>query len=220
MSSNRPAAFFDLDRTLIPFNTARIWFARERAAGRLSLAHTMEAAIWFGLYGLGLMDAERAFGRAAAAMAGQSEEEMAQRTRCYFDEELAGRFAPGGLAALDRHRQQGEALVLLTSSSPYLSRCVADQLGLDSWLCTSFKVEEGIFTGELDLPLCYGDGKVVLAERWAAEAGVDLDASWFYTDSITDLPMLDRVGHPVVIQPDGRLLRMARKRGWPVEDWH
>jgi HAD superfamily hydrolase (TIGR01490 family) len=219
MSSGRAAAFFDLDRTLIPFNTARGWFSRERAAGRLSLAHTMEAAIWFGLYGLGLMDAERAFGRAAAVMVGQSEEELERRTHCYFHEELADRFAPGGLAALDRHRQQGEPVVLLTSSSPYLSRCVADQLDLDTWLCTRFKVEEGLFTGELHLPLCYGDGKVTLAEGWAADAGVDLDASWFYTDSITDLPMLERVGHPVVVQPDARLLRLARKRSWPVEDW-
>jgi phosphoserine phosphatase len=65
--------------------------------------------------------------------------------------------------------------------------------------------------------VCYGQGKVVWAERFAAEHDVDLAASYFYTDSISDLPLLERVGHPVVVNPDLRLRRLARKRGWPLE---
>jgi len=69
----------------------------------------------------------------------------------------------------------------------------------------------GAFTGELDC-LCYGSGKVVLSEAWAEEHEVDLSVSWFYSDSYTDLPMLERVGHPVVVHPDPRLSRWARQR--------
>jgi phosphoserine phosphatase len=66
-------------------------------------------------------------------------------------------------------------------------------------------------------PVCYGQGKVVWAERFAAEWDVDLAASYFYTDSISDLPLLERVGHPIAVNPDTRLRRLARARRWPVE---
>jgi phosphoserine phosphatase len=72
-------------------------------------------------------------------------------------------------------------------------------------------------TGQVVPPVCYGTGKVVWAERFAEEHGVDLSASYFYTDSITDLPLLERVAHPVAVNPDPRLRRLAQKRGWPVE---
>jgi phosphoserine phosphatase len=65
-------------------------------------------------------------------------------------------------------------------------------------------------------PICYGDGKRVLAEELAAAEGLDLDQSWFYTDSYTDLPMLRRVGHPVATNPDPRLARLARREGMQV----
>jgi phosphoserine phosphatase len=68
-------------------------------------------------------------------------------------------------------------------------------------------------------PACYGNGKVHWAEQFAREHGVNLDQSWFYTDSYTDLPMLERVGVPRVINPDARLRRHARKRGWATESW-
>ena len=79
--------------------------------------------------------------------------------------------------------------------------------------------ENGLLTGDLDGPLCYGDGKVIRAEQWAEEAGVDLDVSYFYSDSYSDIPMLERVGHPRVVNPDFRLRRIAKKKGWPILDW-
>src|SRR5215475_6350161 len=83
-------------------------------------------------------------------------------------------------------------------------------------LVTQLVVREGRFTGEVIEPVCYGRGKVYWAERFAAEHGVELPRSYFYTDSITDLPVLDRVGHPRVVNPDPRLRRLAQRRGWQV----
>jgi phosphoserine phosphatase len=71
----------------------------------------------------------------------------------------------------------------------------------------------------MEAPLCFGAGKVVHASAWARDHGVDLSASAFYTDSVSDLPMLERVGEPRVINPDLRLRRVARRRGWPIESW-
>jgi HAD superfamily hydrolase (TIGR01490 family) len=106
--------------------------------------------------------------------------------------------------------------VLLTASSPYISEQVAEELGMTDYICTRFEVDGGVFTGRLDGPLCYGEGKVVLASRWAEERGVSLASCSFYSDSYTDLPMLEAVGSPVAVNPDLRLARHAQRARWPV----
>ena len=212
------AAFFDLDGTLLRVNSGKLWFRRERAQGRLPLSASVEAALWLGLYGLGLMRGQTALGRAVRGLKGTREDDIDARTRAFFDEELRDLFAPGGLAAVEAHKSAGDRVVLLTSSSVYLGRCVQDFLGLDDILTMRFVVEDGHFTGAIDT-LCYGQAKVDVASAWADREGIDLDTSWFYSDSITDLPMLERVGRAMIVQPDPRLSRAARRRGWPVLDW-
>ena len=212
-------AFFDLDKTLIRPNSGKLWFHRERVEGRLKLRHAVEAAVWVGLYGLGFTGAERAIARAVRILAKESEAELSERTRRFHDDELFGAYLPGGLAAVKRHREQGDEVVLLTSSSIYLARCAAEVLGIEHVLANVFVVEDGRFTGEVERPMCYGEGKVHRARAFCEERGLRLEEGWFYTDSFSDLPMLRAVAHPVVVQPDPRLLRTARKAGWTVEDW-
>ena len=213
------AAFFDLDGTLLRENSGKLWFRRERAAGRVSRTEALEAGFWLTLYGLGLMRAQTALGRAARTLTGTKEEDIDRRSKAFFEEELQPLFVPGGLAAIEEHKEAGDRVVLLTSSSLYLGRCVQEHLGLDDILTMRFAVQDGVFTGDIDT-LCYGPSKVTLAEAWSEQEGVDLSRSYFYTDSITDLPMLERVGHAMVVQPDPRLARSARKRGWPILDWN
>jgi HAD superfamily hydrolase (TIGR01490 family) len=118
-----------------------------------------------------------------------------------------------------RHRAAGDLLAVLSSSSQYASEPLAGHLGIPHVLCTRLQAEAGVFTGGVDGPVCFGRGKVRVAEAFAREHDVDLSASWFYTDSYSDLPMLERVGHPVAVNPDFRLRRHARARGWPVLQW-
>jgi phosphoserine phosphatase len=94
-----------------------------------------------------------------------------------------------------------------------------EDFALDAALSQGYEVKDGVFTGEPLRPICYGKGKVEMAEAWAREHGVDLAASSFYSDSVTDVPMLERVGRPFVVAPDPRLRRIARARGWPALDW-
>jgi phosphoserine phosphatase len=99
-----------------------------------------------------------------------------------------------------------------------VARRVQAQLGIDAALGLELEVEDGLYTGRI-AQLSFGRAKVELAERWAEEHGVDLGQSWFYSDSISDLPLLERVGRAMVVQPDVRLARLARRRGWPILDW-
>ena len=215
----RPAAFFDLDRTLLLANSGKLWMQSERRLGRVTILQMILGLYYLLLYRFGLMDIERVMHTALKVVRGQPESMIRERTHTWFRAEVAATAAPGAWSFLEAHRARGDRLVLLTSSSPYASEAAAELFQLDDFLSTVFEVQEGCFTGRVERPICYGEGKVQRAEGYAKTHGIDLDKSYFYTDSTTDLPMLERVGFPVIVQPDPPLRRRAHKRGWPILDW-
>lgn len=218
--ANRIGAFFDFDRTLVDVNSGSLWIRSEQRAGRLKRWQVLVAGTYFLRYHLSLIDMEDAMAKAVRTMAGQREDEIEQRTRDWYYREVRSHVQPGALAALAKHRERGEPLLLLTTSSPYLGRVVQEDLGFDAIATSSYGVDaDGRFTGELHHPVCYGIGKVTHALRIGSPLGVDVDASYFYSDSYTDRFMLDKVRHPRVVNPDPRLRRLAQAKGWPIVDW-
>lgn len=213
-------AFFDVDKTVLGVNSARLWVQRELRTGRLSRSLAAKAAGWTILYELGFARIERAIEEAVSTLSGQSESELIQRVDAFFDEEISEQIRPGARPAVERHRSAGDAIALLTSSSKYLGDHVARAVGADHLLCNLFETDgDGRFTGAPVLPLCYGPGKLAHAEQLAGRLDVSLKDCAFYTDSYSDLPVMERVGHPVAVHPDPRLRRAALKRGWPIEIW-
>lgn len=216
----RGAAFFDLDGTLVAFNSGLRYARFEHREGRIGALQMLQSAVWMGLYHLSLVDMERAFKKAIAYYRGEPESALDARTRAWFEGAVAPHLQPGAAAALAEHRAAGTPCVLLSSTSSYLARAATERWGLDGWLANHFPTDAADrLTGEVAEPLCYGAGKIAHAARWAEAHGYDLGASWFYTDSLSDRPMLEAVGHPVVVQPDPRLRRHARRVGWPIVDW-
>jgi len=214
------AAFFDLDRTLIDVNSGTLYARYEYENGRIGAGQLLISLAYMGLYYLSLVDVEAAYAKALAHYRGETSDSLHERTRVWFDRDVAHRLQPGAKAALEEHRLLGHRIVLLTSSSQYMAQTVSSAWGLDGWIANRFPTDEqGRLLGSIESPFCYGPGKVTRAESWAVERNVDLDASFFYTDSLSDLPMLLRVGNPRVVKPDPRLRREARRRGWPVLDW-
>jgi HAD superfamily hydrolase (TIGR01490 family) len=172
-----------------------------------------------GGYHLGFLDMEATLRAALVTIRGVEEREIREATREWWRAEVRPFLAPGARDVLEAHRRRGEPVVLLTSSSRYAAEMARADLALDDALFTAYEVRDGRFTGEPVAPICYGPGKVLAAEAWAEERGVDLRESSFYTDSYTDLPMLERVGRPFAVHPDPRLRVLARARGWPILDW-
>jgi phosphoserine phosphatase len=108
----------------------------------------------------------------------------------------------------------------LTSASAFEARAAKDTWSLHDYLSNDFPTDEnGKLVGTFVPPLCYGAGKVRRATNWASERGIDLASCYFYSDSLTDLPMLRAVGHPRVVSPDPRLKRTAQRMGWPILRW-
>lgn len=213
-------AFFDLDRTLLAVNSASGWIRREQRLGFIPWTTAVRGAVWIGMYRMGFANMEDAIRSAVASLTDAEEAVIAERTRAFWHEEIVHAVRPGAIEALDRHRARGDALVLLTSSSPYLSALAITELRMDDYLCNRFEVREGRFTGEVEGDLCYGLGKLTHARRFAGAQGVPLTRCAFYTDSYSDIPVLEAVGEPVAVHPDPRLAREARRRGWRVETWN
>lgn len=215
-----PAAFFDMDRTLVRENTGRLYVKYLRRRRQARLSDLARVSVWVLQYKLGVIDAEKVTRYALRSMAGQREVDHEALCREWFRDMVAPLVSPTAREAVEDFRRRGFVLAILSASSPYATRPLADHLGIDDVICTRLEVSgDGRFTGAPREPLCYGRGKVHWAESFASERGVDLGASYFFTDSASDLPMLLRVGHPRVVNPDPRLRLEAWRRGWPVASW-
>lgn len=212
-------ALFDLDRTLIDVNSGHLWVREEWRSGNIGMRQAAWAGWWLMRYRFGMVEGlDRVFDTAARSVQGASEAEVDSRVRGWFEREVQHRLRPGGEAAIRAHREAGDRLVLATSGTLYAARAAAAAFGLDEVVCTELEVEDGRFTGGVSV-LAVGQGKLRAVAAWAAREGVDLEQATFYTDSYTDITLLEAVGNPVVVNPDGKLRRAAVARGWPVVDW-
>lgn len=212
------AAFFDMDRTVLRIDTGMSWMRFLRRRGELSTFDFGRAFYWSLLYKMAVLDMESLAGKLTAGLRGESERDMVEKCRTWYEADIAGQVAPEAVRAIREHRERGDLVVLLTGSTQYAADVVGGELGLEHTLSTRIEVIDGRFTGRLE-QLCFGRHKVHVAERFAREYRVDLDASTFYSDSYNDLPMFERVGEAVAVNPDARLQRRAHRAGWRIEHW-
>jgi HAD superfamily hydrolase (TIGR01490 family) len=212
------AALFDMDNTLLRVDTGMSWTKFLYRRGELPGKMVAKAVYWSALYKLAVLDMETVFTKLAMDLEGDSEDEMIAKCDVWYREHIAPEVAPAARVAIDYHRRAGHLVVLATGSTCYAARPVARGVGIDHVLSSELEVQGGAFTGKASA-LCFGHHKVALAEKWADRHGVDLAASYFYSDSYNDLPMLQRVGTAIAVNPDTRLRRHARRRGWAVQQW-
>ncbi len=211
------AAVFDVDYTVLSSNSASLFVKFLRQEGMVGMG-TIGLTLYYLLrYKLNLLDFERLADKQVAKFRGMEEQEMIDMCERWFRDMVVDYIYPEAVDLINRHKSEGDRLALLTAATVYLGAPLARHLGIEHCLCNRLEVDENRrFTGRLVRPVSYGAGKIHLAEKFAQETGADLDRSYYYSDSITDLPVLEKFGHPVVANPDPLLRKEARKRGWPV----
>ncbi|MDG2303898.1 MAG: HAD-IB family hydrolase [Candidatus Binatia bacterium] len=212
----RTAAFFDIDGTLLAVHSAPHYARYMRKHGRARRRDLLRTAYYLLQYRLNLLDMEGALERASELIVGQEEAEVAAFSLRWYEDVMREHLVPVVCDLLAQHQRRGDTVALLSTTTSYLADPIARDLGVDHSLVTRLEVEDGRFTGRADGPICYGRGKVFWAKKFAEEEDVDLAQSYFYTDSVTDVPVLELVGHPRIVQPDRLLRREARRRGWSV----
>ena len=218
---SRVAALFDLDKTLLDVSSGQLYARYLYRHGRVGRRELAQVVWWGVLSRLGVLDMQALIPRLLSSAAGDDEREMRLLCDQWFAEDVLPHLTVRGRQRVAEHQAQGQVVALVSASTQYVVGPMAAYLGFPGqYVCTHLESQDGHLTGEIVPPPCYGFGKVVWAERFAAEHDVDLAVSSFYTDSISDLPLLERVGHPVAVNPDPRLRRLAWKRGWPVESFY
>ncbi|MGH2914458.1 MAG: HAD family hydrolase, partial [Solirubrobacteraceae bacterium] len=213
------AAFFDLDKTLMQGSSA---FEFGRAAYRAGLMARRQlladalANVRFRLRGATDADSLALRERIARSLTGVR---VADMERLGADV-LAGvlpRIYPRMLALAHSHQDAGRRAYIVTAASQELADVLARVLALDGGVgSTMSEVVDGVYTGRATGVFVYGDGKATAIRELAGSERIDLGASYAYSDSASDLPMLEAVGHPVAVNPDATLARAARERGWEV----
>lgn len=213
------AAFFDLDKTIIarssPLALGRSFF-REGLIGRTFLLKSLYAQLVFHLMGADDEKMERMRLEAARLTAGWEQERVKQVVTEVLEEVISPLIYAEALELMHDHREAGRLVCIVSSSPTEIVEPLADLLRVDRFIATRPTVEEGKYTGELDF-YAYGPFKADAIKQLAAEMDIDLEGSFAYTDSVTDLPLLEVVGNPVCVNPDKELRRLATERNWQVE---
>lgn len=213
------AAFFDLDKTVIA-KASMVAFGRplyrEGLVSRWLLLRALYGQLVY-LY-LGADDARLARMRnaALALTKGWHQDVVGRVVRETLEEVIDPIVFEEALELIRAHQEAGRVVFLVSASPEEIVQPLADYLGADGAIATRARIDdEGRYSGDLER-YCYGPAKVTAIEQVAEERGIDLAASYAYSDSITDVPMLTAVGHPVAVNPDRGLLRVARAREWEV----
>ena len=212
----RIAAFFDMDRTVVLANTGRLYVNDLRSRGEIGLLRMVQMATVMLRYKLSLIDMGRVMASAATNLRGRPVADLESRCEELFDRQVRPLVSEAAVDAIKSHTRLGHRVVMLTASTTYMVKPLCRHLGIDDYIATQLKSDEGTFTGECVQPLCFGEGKLFWAGEYARRHDVDLTRSYFYTDSYSDLPMLRGVGHQRVVNPDPRLRLHAIRKRWPV----
>lgn len=215
------AAFFDLDKTIIASSSALAFskpFLRQGLINRRAALKSAYAQLVFALSGADADKTERLRAEISALCAGW---DVAQ-VRAVVNETLHDVVAPLVYAEaaelIAEHKAKGHDVIVLSAAGEEVVTPIAEMLGTTRSMGTRMEVIEGRYSGELDF-YCYGEQKAVAAKRFAAEYGYDLGECHAYTDSSTDIPLLEAVGNPHAVNPDRLLRKLATERGWQVHSF-
>lgn len=212
------AVFLDLDNTIIAGSSALAFarpFARHGLIDRSTVARGAWAQLLLVLSGADAATMDTLRRRLTLISRGWEVGRVRAIVAETLQEVVGPLVYPEAVQLIERYRGQGAEIVLLSASGAEVVEPIAELVGIERFRASTMRIEDGRYAGELDF-YCYGEGKARAAREIAAESGYSLDRCAAYTDSITDLPLLEAVGHPAVVNPDRELRAIARERGWPV----
>ncbi len=218
----RAAAFFDLDRTIIATSSATAFTGPLFKGGLITRKDVLRASYAQFLFLVGGADhqqSERVRIFLSSLIGGWDVAQVDQIVAETLHELISPAVYAEALELIQDHQSAGRDVVVVSASGEALVRPIAEMLGADQVIASRLAVEEGRYTGEIDF-YAYAENKASAIAHLAATEGYDLSSSYAYSDSITDMPMLEAVGHAVAVNPDKGLRRRALEAGWEVRDFH
>lgn len=218
MTQTRAAAFFDLDRTLISGASPAVFavaaWRNDMLPGSV-LVHDAFGALMFRFFGASDETSTQSRDRILEIVKGAHHDDMVALSDQVIPN-LLERIRPESHSLIEMHHEAGRDTWIVSASPVELVEALAAALGMTGGIGTRGEVIDGVYTGRLEGPFVYGEGKTTAIAAMSEERGYDLRLCYGYSDSVSDLPMLELVGHPVAVNPDSALESVAWQRGWPV----
>ena len=217
-------ALFDLDHTLLPFDSDYEWgqfLVRQGVVDGDQYAKSNEQ--FYADYKVGKLDIDAFLRFALKPLSENTREQLQQWHDAFMREKINGQLHPNALALVKKHQAVGDLCCVVTATNSFVTRPIVKAFGIDHLVATDPATENnqahGRFTGKVAGLPSFKEGKVTRVNAWLQEQGLSLDSlekSYFYSDSMNDLPLLEYVSNPVATNPDGRLRAEAEKRHWPI----
>lgn len=214
----RAAAFFDLDKTILASSSSLVFTRPLYKIGMINRADVLRSAYRQFVFTIGSADhdqTEKMREYLSQLVTGWKVEELRSVVMDSLDDLVTPTVHAEALELIQSHQAAGRDVVIVSASGSEIVGPIANLLGVDHAIGTEMEVQDGRYTGEISF-YAYAHNKAVAMQEYAAEHDIDLATSYAYSDSLTDLPMLEVVGNPVVVNPDSALRTIATERGWPV----
>ena len=210
-------ALFDLDNTLIAGDSDFLWgcFLVEQGIVDAAL-YERENQRFYDQYRIGELDIHEFLDFQLRPLSEHSLDTLQQWRRQYVEEKITPILLPRAQTLIDRHRQQGDTLVVITATNRFITGPIVELYDIPHLLATEPEILNDQYTGKVSGIPCFQDGKVERLSGWLVENRQSLQDSWFYSDSHNDLPLLNKVTHPVAVDPDEILEQHARNNDWPI----
>ncbi len=223
MTSKKRLALFDLDHTLLPLDSDYQWadfLARTGRAGDPAVARQRNEDLMV-RYNEGRLTAEQAAEFMLGLLAGRELGELDAWHEEFMAQVVTPALTAQARQLVDQHLQAGDLCAIVTATNSFVTAPIARAFGIPTLIATEPELADGRYTGRIHGTPSFQAGKVIRVEAWLETLGTtlaDFDQTWFYSDSINDLPLLEVVSHPVAANPSPALREIAQTRGWPVLD--
>jgi HAD superfamily hydrolase (TIGR01490 family) len=210
-------ALFDLDNTLLDGDSDYLWGCFLVEHGIVDGEHyETENRRFYDQYLDGSLDIHEFLRFQLAPLKDHSSARLKAWRENYLQEKIDPILLPKARQLLDKHRQAGDELLIITATNSFITAPIAERYGVSHLLATEPETSDGEYTGNVDGTPCFQAGKVERLRDWLQANDQQLDGSWFYSDSHNDLPLLDAVENPVAVDPDDKLKTHAQANGWPI----
>lgn len=215
-----PLAIFDLDETLIAGDCSSLWSEQMGRLGWVDPASFMQRdQELMQAYSEGRLAMEDYMAFSLEPMLGRTPEEVDHLVGPWVEDFIEPIIFSDATRCIAEHRAAGDRILVISASGVHLVKPIAARIGIDEVLAIDLDVAHGVYTGKTVGTLTYREGKITRLLEWLDVEGENLEGASFYSDSRNDLPLLLKVDHPHVVNPDPALLAHAQKAGWPVHQW-
>ena len=210
-------AIFDLDNTLLSIDSDHAWgeFLVEQGAVD-PVAYREANERFLADYNAGTLDMAAFLEMALKPLAENTPEQLAAWHQQFMASKIEPHILPKAEELLARHRTKGDTLLIITATNRFITGPIAERLGVDNLIAVEPEMVDGRYTGRVVGVPSYREGKVIRLQAWLEAQDITMDGAWFYSDSHNDLPLLEKVDHPVAVDPDDTLRKVAEERHWRI----